>query len=177
MAVGANTYAAKEDIERLIGDIVESRTFGAATVPTEAQVEEELDNAAAELNVALDNAGYTVPVSEADFPIAYAFLKASNASCAAAVLLATIPGDTYNPDEEVEQPATTRSDMYSIKCKAAIKRITDQKLRAGRRVGRLEYFYSGSQQTDGGKEKLPIFTRGEDDYPGRRSLTGESVTE
>ncbi|KKL54789.1 hypothetical protein LCGC14_2261910 [marine sediment metagenome] len=50
MAIGANTYAGHEDVERLIGDIVKDRTFDETTVPSLDQVEDELDNAAADLN-------------------------------------------------------------------------------------------------------------------------------
>jgi hypothetical protein len=171
MAIGDNTYAEAVDVQRLIGDIVESRTFTTGTVPTLAQVEEELDNAASELNVALDDAGYTVPVDETDWPTAYEWIKAANTYGAAAVLLSTIPSDGYEPDEEVESPATTRAQTYGNKFKSALKRIEKNKLRAGRRKDRLADTFAGSQEDDDGNTKAPIFIRGMDDYPGRRSLT------
>jgi len=173
MAVEANTYAEHEDVERLIGDIVEDRTFSETTVPSEAQVESELNNVAADLNRELDQVGYTVPVSETAYPTAYAYLKAANAYGAAAVLLGVLPAETYNPAEEVEQPADTRINMYSTKLKSALKAIRENRLRAGRRTGRLEKVFAGSQETEEGEEKLPIFKRGMDAYPGRRSLVDE----
>lgn len=173
MTVAANTYAAVTDIERLIGDIVDSRTFTASTTPTVTEVELELDNAAAELNAALDAVGYTVPVDEDDYPTAYAYIKAANAYGAAAVILSTVPAEGFEPSEEVESPATSRAQTYANKFKSAIKRIESEKLRAGRRVRRLERVFTGSQQDDNGNEKKPIFTRGMDDYPGRRSLVEE----
>jgi len=170
MVVETNTYAEHEDVERLIGDIVEDRTFNETTVPTLVQVEAELDNVAADLNRELDQVGYTVPVSETDYPTAYKYLVAANAYGAAAVLLGTVPAETYNPIEEVEQPSDTRINMYSNKLKSALKAIRENRLRAGRRTRRLGNLAAGSAETDEGETKEPIFTRGEDDYPGRRSL-------
>jgi len=167
MAVGTNTYAEHEDVERLIGDIVEAREFTEDTVPTLDQVEAELDNAALDLNRELDQVGYTVPVSETDYATAYGFLKAANAYGAAAVLLSTVPANVYDPTEEVEQPGTTRAQVYSNKFKSALKAIKDNRLRAGRRVSRLNNLRAGASEDADGNEKDPIFTRGEDHYPGR----------
>jgi hypothetical protein len=166
MTIGSNTYASVADIERLIGDIVENRKFATDTVPTKSQVETELDNAAAELNNALDAAGYTVPVDSVSYPVARAFMVAANAYGAAAVLLATVPANSYNPDEEVEGTGETRATVYSNKLKSAIKKISEHKLRAGMRENRLANLYAGSALDADGNEKKPIFTRGMDEYPG-----------
>lgn len=171
MSVGANTYAEHEDVERLIGDIVLNRTFDATTVPSLDQVEAELDNAAADINRELDQVGYTVPVSETDYPTSYQFLKAANAYGAAAVLLSTVPAEGYNPEDEVEGVAEDRSKTYSIKFNHALKAIRENRLRAGRRVGRLGRMFAGSAENEDGDTKLPIFERGQGDYPGRRTLT------
>ena len=170
MTVSANTYAEHEDVERLIGDIVLDRTFDATTVPTLDQVESELDNAAADLNRELDQVGYTVPVVEADYPTAFQFLKAANAYGAAAVLLSTVPSEGFDPVEEVETPGVTRAQTYANKFKSALKAIRENRLRAARRKDRLADVFGGSQEDDEGNEKNPIFTRGMDDYPGRRDL-------
>jgi hypothetical protein len=175
MTVGANTYAEHEDVERLIGDIVADRDFDTDTVPTLAQVEAELDNAAADLNRELDQVGYTVPVDETTWPTAYAFLKAANAYGAAAVLLTVVPANNFNPDDEVEQTGETRATTYSNKFKSALKAIRENRLRAGRRVGRLSRVFAGSQEDENGNEKKPIFTRGQDAYPG--SPTSETTEE
>ena len=166
MAVEVNTYAGHEDVERLIGDVVEDRTFTLTTVPSLAQVESELDNVAADLNRELDQVGYTVPVNETDYPTAYKYMKAANAYGAAAVLLSTVPATVYNPDEEIEQAGETRAATYGNKFKSALKAIRENRLRAGRRVRRLEQVFTGSQEDDEGNTKDPIFTRHEDIYPG-----------
>jgi hypothetical protein len=173
MTVSANTYAEHEDVERLIGDIVPNREFDVDTIPSLTQAESELDNAAADLNRELDQVGYTVPVSEADWPTAYAFLKAANAYGAAAVLLTTVPANSYDPDDEIEQTGETRATTYGNKFKSALKAIRENRIRAGRRVGRLSRIYAGSQADDNGNEKKPIFTRGMDSYPGSPSGAGE----
>jgi len=173
MSLDENTYAAVTDIERLIGDIAEDRTFDDDTVPSLAQVETELDNAAADLNRELDQVGYTVPVNETDWPVAYQFLKAANAYGAAAVLLSTVPSEGFEPTEEVEAPANTRAQTYANKFKSALKSIRENRLRAGRRKYRLGDVFAGSQEDENGYTKEPIFKRGQSDYPGRRSLTKE----
>jgi hypothetical protein len=175
MAVDANTYAAQEDVERLIGDIVESRLFTNNTVPTDDQVEDELDNAAMELNRELDQAGYTVPIDSTDYPTAYGWAKAMNAYGAAAVLLSTIPSEGYESDEDREAPSTTRAQTYGNKFKNALMTIQNHRLRAGMRVERLSRVFSGSQEDDDGNTKLPIFTRGMDRYPGRGPALTEST--
>jgi hypothetical protein len=168
---GARTYAQLEDVERLIGDIVEDRHFDNDTVPTAAQVAAELDNAAADLNRELDQVGYTVPVDEREYTTAYEFIKAANAYGAAAVLLSTVPSEGFESDLDVEAPATTRAQTYANKFKHALKVIRENKLRAGMRKGRLADVFAGSQEDEDGNTKLPIFTRGEDDYPGTRNYT------
>lgn len=170
MAVDTNTYAEHEDVERLIGDIVSGREFDETTTPSLDQVEEELDNAAADLNRELDQVGYTVPVVEADWPTAFKFLKAANAYGAAAVLLSTVPSEGYDPVEEVETTTPTRAQTYANKFKSALKAIRENRIRAARRKARLADVFAGSQEDDDGNTKNPIFTRGMDDYPGRRDL-------
>lgn len=174
MAIDANSYGTKAGMERLIGDIVESRTFGAATVPTETQMEAEIDAAAMDLNRELDQAGYTVPVVNADFPTAYGFLKAANEYGAAAVLLSTVPWEGFESAEDAEAPATSRAQTYANKFKNALTAIQDHRLRATMRVERLDRVFSGSQEDDDGNTKLPIFTRGMDRYPGRGPALTES---
>ncbi len=172
MTVGANTYGEVAGIQRLIGDIVESRTFGTGTVPTLAQVEAELDNAAADLNRELDAAGYTVKLDATEYPTSYAFLKAANEYGAAAILLSTVPSEGYDPTEEVETPGTTRAETYSNKFKSALKAIREHRIRGGMRKNRLADFFSGSQEDADGNEKLPIFTRAMDNYPGSPTTPG-----
>lgn len=174
MSVGANTYGTVADIQRLIGDIVPDRTFSGSTTPTTTQVEAELDNVAAEINAALDVAGYTVPISSGDYPTAYAAAKAANNYGAAARLLSTMPQETYDPDEQVVDTGESRPQQYEKLLNRFIKRIGEYKIRAGYRKGRLSRMYAGASEDEDGFEKKPLFTRDMDVYPGSRSFTDES---
>lgn len=168
MTVGANTYGAVTGVERLIGDLVDNRTFSGSTVPTTTQAEAELDNAASEINSHLDAAGYTAPVVNADWPIAYAFLKAANEYGASARLLSTVPAQVYSDDEDVVEAGPTRVQTYSAMFNRALKNIDEGKLRATKwRATEVEM---GSRYNSDGDEKLPMFTRDQDNYPGTRSL-------
>lgn len=175
MSVGAYTYAAVTDVQRLIGDIVANRTFAADTVPTITQCENELDNVAAEINASLDMAGYTVMISSTDYPHAYSLAVAANAYGAAARLLSTIPSQVYNPDEEITDTGESRPQQYEKLLNRFIKRVESHKLRAGMRKRRFESIFAGSQEDDDGYTKKPFFTRGMDSYPGRQSLTTEET--
>ena len=171
MSVGANTYGAVAGLERLIGDIVASRTFGTGTVPTLVQAEAELDNVAAEINAELDVQGYAVPIVNADFPTAYAAAKAANEYGAAARLLSTIPSEAYDPAEQVEEIGESRPQQYEKLLNRFLARIKNQRLRSGRRVGRLSRVFSGAQEDENGNEKSALFTRDMDSYPGGRVFT------
>ena len=177
MALDENTYAAVTDIERLIGDIVADRTFAVDTTPSTTQVEAELDNVAAEINAELDVAGYTVPISEALYPVAHKAAVAANAYGAAARLLSTIPSEAYNPDEQIVDTGESRPQQYEKLLNRFIKRIGAYKLRAGYRKGRMSRIAAGSAQDDDGYEKKSLFTRGMDRYPGREPLLTNEETD
>ena len=170
MGLDDNTYGTVAGIERLIGDIVSSRTFSGSTIPSTTQVEAELDNAAMDLNRELDQAGYTVPVVEADYPTAYGFLKAANEYGAAATLLATLPSEAFAPAEEIASPGESRAMMYQIRFNHALKAIREYKIRATMRKGRLGDVFAGGQEDDEGNTKEPLFKRDTDNYPGARTI-------
>ena len=174
MAVDANTYGDVAGVERLIGDIVDSRAFTITTTPTLAQCEAELDAVAAELNALLDYRGYTAPVLEADYPFAFNALKAANVYGASARLLASIPSQSYDPDDQILEGGTTRGQMYERYLNQMKKQINDYKLRAGMRKGRFANMKAGGATDEDGNTKYPIFKRGDLDYPGTTNLTSEA---
>lgn len=169
MAVDANTYGSVAGVERLVGDVVASRTFGASTVPTTTQVELLLDDIAAELNSLLDTVGYTAKISSSGFPLAYNYVAAANNYGAAAAVLKTIPGQA-SIGPEGEELGNARANMYQARFNDCLERIKKRQLRAGMREGRLANVYTGAQKDDDSNVKLPLFKRGQDDYPGSRSL-------
>ena len=170
MAVGTNTYGDHEDVERLIGDIVASRTFTDSTTPTITQVEAELDNVAAEINAALDVMGYTVPVSSTDYPTAYAFLTAANNYGAAARILGTIPTEAYNPDEQMVDIGMSRAEMYERHLKNALAWIWSRRLRAGMRKERFADLRVGARTDDDGNALDPLYRRRMGEKSGARIL-------
>lgn len=171
MAVGANTYGSVAGVQALVGDLVASRTFSGSTTPTLTQVEGVLDDVAADINRELEAAGYTVKVSQASYPTAYAFLAAANNYGAAAIVLGMLPPVTFTADTEQEGPS--RAQMYQGRLNHALKVITEGKLKAARDTGRLERCYSGASEDADGNDKVPLFTRDQWDYPGSRSLIDE----
>ena len=175
MALSVNTYGAVAGLERLIGDIVAARTFGAGTVPTITQAEAELDNVASELNALLDAFGYTAPVVEADNPFAYGALKAANEYGAAARLLATIPSQSYDPDDQITEGGTTRGQMYERYLNQIKKQIAEHKIKAVMSTSRFGNMIAGGATDSDGNTRKPIFKRGDLDYPGISSASG--VTE
>lgn len=173
MTVDANTYGTVAGVQRLIGDIVPSRTFATDSVPTLVQCEAELDNVANEINAALDVMGYTVPVSSTTYPTAYGFLGAANDYGAAARLLGTIPTEAYDPTEQMEDVGSSRAQMYERHLQQAIKRIWDRKIRAGMREGRFAKLRAGASTDEDGHTKEPLYRRRMGEYPGARILPSE----
>lgn len=169
MAVGANTYGTVAGVERLIGDLIDSRTFSGSTVPSTTQVEAELDAVAADLNRELEANDFTVPVAVGDDPTDHAFLAAANNYGAAAVLLATVPFIATNPDQE--EFGTNRAEMYARRLNHALKEIRAHRISATKSTGRMARMFAGSQEDDDGNTKKPLFVRGIHDFPGARSLT------
>lgn len=169
MALDANTYGTVAGVERMIGDIVDSRTFAAGTVPTLEECEAALDAIAKVLNARLDVQGYTVPVSEADYPEAYGLLEEANNNGAAARLLGTIPTQAYDPDEQMEDMGATRPQMYERYFNQTLKMISDRMIRAGMRKSRFFDLRTGARDSDG-NVKDPLFRRRMDEFPGARTL-------
>jgi len=170
MALDANTYGTVAGVERMIGDIVDNRTFAVATVPTLAECEAALDAIADVLNSRLDVMGYTVPVDETTYPYAYGLLEEANNNGAAARLLGTIPTQAYDPDEQMEDTGTTRPQMYERYLNQVLKAIDTRKIRAGMRKRVMADLRVGASKDEDGNLKEPLFRRRMDEFPGSRTL-------
>ena len=166
MAVGANTYGSEVGVERLIGDIVVGRDFGATTTPTVTQVEAELDAVAGEMNNHLKVHGFVVPIDQTDDPEAYDYAAAVNNYGASARLLSTIPPMAFNPEGE---KTTTRAEMYEAYLKRWLKMVEERKMAATTVGGIFSNFFVGASQDDDGNTKLPLMTRDMDTYPSTRT--------
>ena len=178
MAIDSSSYGTKLGIERLCGDIVDSRTFGASTVPSETEMEAAIDAIADVLNARLDMVGYTVPVVLADFPYAYGLLEEANNNGAAARLLGSIPVQAYDPDEQMEDQGNTRAQMYERYLNQVLKMIDDRKIRAAMRKSRFADLRAGAATDSDGNTKDPLYRRRMGEYPGGRILpVGEGAEE
>lgn len=173
MAVGANTYGTVVRVETLVGDLVPSRDFTTSTIPTEAQVEQALDDVAAEINVELEWAGYTVPVASSTNATAHAYLVAANSAGAAARVMTMVPGLGFSEFGDTESPATTRRQSLQQQLDRCIKRIREHRLVAAG-VGRLDDFRVGGEKDQDGNTKLPIFRRGLHRRPNEITLSSTS---
>lgn len=169
MTLDVNTYGTVAGVERMIGDIVDSRTFAVGTVPTLAECEAALDAIAAVINARLDVAGYTVPVNATDYPYARVLMAEANNNGAAARLLGTIPTQAYDPDEQMEDMGATRPQMYERYLNQVLKQIDERKIRAGMSKARFFDLRTGARDSDG-NVKEPLFRRRMDEYPGARTL-------
>lgn len=164
MAVSNNTYGSVLAIERMVGDIVLDRDFTTTSVPTTAQVEQILDDVAADMNRSLLASNYAAPISTGD-SINRSWAVSINNYGAAALVLATIPQHAMTPGQEALGAA--RIQMYQALYDRGITSIEDNKLDAGRnRRSRLGAIYSGSQEDTDGNTKKPSFTRTMTDFPG-----------
>ncbi len=168
MAVGANSYATVARVEARVGDMVAARTFGAGTVPTVTEVEEIIDDIAAEINAELEAARYTLETA-ADFatnqPRVSDFLIACNSWGAAAAVLDMLPSISIGAGLDGEGGG--RRDALNRRYLACLKRIREGRLSATRSAIRIKVL---SQADKDGNTKLPIFTRDITDFPGTRSL-------
>ena len=176
MAVDGNSYGTVAAVESLVGDIpvntVTARTFSTSTIPTTAQVEAFIDDVADELNSCLSFIGYTTPVVLATDPFAYGLLARANNAGAAAMVLDSVPAESYAVPGD-ETPARGRKEHFESILRRVLKRITDETIAATKASGgtRLSDFRIGSEKDSDGETNKPIFTRKKSDFPGSRSLT------
>ena len=173
MSIATGTYAEVQDVETRIGDLVSGRVFTATTTPTIGQVEQALDNVAARINGTLDGAGYTAPISEDDYPYAFAWARAANSAGAAAEVLNYLPGQALTvaraggvTDEDESSPNLNRRSGLMAELNAFLKAARDGTIRATRTVAKTARFKAGSATDADGNLTKPAFTRGAFDYPG-----------
>lgn len=70
MAIGANSYGSVAEVAALVPAYLSSGEFTASTRPTLAQVERFIDRVSGIVNVLLAEAGFEIPVSQADAKLA-----------------------------------------------------------------------------------------------------------
>jgi hypothetical protein len=70
MAIGSNSYGSVDEVEALTLRYTDNGSYDADTRPTLTQVEKFIDRVSGILNVLLAQAGFEVPVSQADAKLA-----------------------------------------------------------------------------------------------------------
>jgi len=134
-----------------------------------AQVEGFIDDVGFRLNVHLESEGYTTPVTVVADKNTFNWLKAANNSGAAARVLSALPAESWT-DPDNEGTAQSRRNGLEQEVSRIIKAIKERALPAARADVDTDDFIMGSQLDEDGLTKLPMFTRGQFDYPGTRTL-------
>jgi hypothetical protein len=70
MAIGDNSYGSVAEVQALCKRYTSAGSFDATTNPTSTQVEKMIDRVSGILNVLLAEAGFSIPVSQADAKLA-----------------------------------------------------------------------------------------------------------
>lgn len=170
MALEANTYGTVARVEALVGDVVAGRTFGAATKPlNDDEVEDILDDIAADINIEWEGARYTLETAanlETNQPRVFDYLRSLNSIGAAAMVLDTLPSISIGAG--IDGEGGGRRDALQRRYLSGLKRIREGRIRATRSAVRINV---GSATDSDGRTKKPIFTRDLTDFPSTRSLT------
>jgi len=172
MAIDSDTYGTVLRVEGLVGDIAQGLVFSLTSNPTLAQVQQFLNDTAAELNSSLTFAEYTVPVVVGTDKAAFNLLAYGNSCGAAFLVLDSLPAEAYTEPGE-ESPAQGRKQSLEKIFRRLLKTITDERLPASRVTDGsfLAPLTIGSEKDSDGNTKKPFFTRSLTDYPSSRSLT------
>ena len=125
-----------------------------------------------EINIELDNYGYEVPVTPSESPEAYLYINSAANAGIAARILSMMPMETYTyPDSS--QSGGNRRTMLDREYRKLLDLIKSRRLRAKRSRSRISQFTAGSEFSEEGYKKKPLFTSGQFDYPGSRNLVDD----
>lgn len=70
MAIGANSYGSVAEVATLTRVYTSNGSYGVSTIPTQTEVEKMIDRVSGLVNVLLAEAGFAIPVSQADAKLA-----------------------------------------------------------------------------------------------------------
>jgi hypothetical protein len=169
-------YATATRVETLVGDVITDRKFTATTIPSVTEVNQFLTATGAEIDAALDFAGYTTPVSITTDAIAYEFVTQLNAIGGAMYVLAQMPAQSYTEPGE-ESPSQGRRQFLQQQWQRGIKRIEDKRLKASGLSDNRNLVKSGSSKDSDGVLKYPTFKRDLFDFPGSHTRQGADRTD
>lgn len=166
MAVGAYCYGTVAGVQQKVGWVVPARTFGASTMPTTTEVENILDQIAAEIHAKLVEAGYpasTTATVLANAPRVSKWLEQLNeaGACAEIVMSFAIAGDP----ESGGNPSGYWKDRYERGLEMIAGRFLND-LGLTRTNALSAHLVSGSTYDTDGNEKHALFKRKLFEVPG-----------
>ena len=166
MAVGSYSYGTVAGVQQKVGWVVPARTFGASTVPTTIEVENIIDQIAAEIHAKLVDAGYPVNTAAAvlvSAPRVSKWLEMLNeaGACAEIVMSFAIAGDP----ESSSNPSSYWKRRYEEGKKMIAGRFLND-LGLTRTNALSSHLVSTSTLDEDGNEKHALFTRKMFEVPG-----------
>ena len=167
MAVGAYSYGTVAGVQQKVGWVVPARTFSASTVPTTTEVENIIDQIAAEIHAKLVDAGYpatTAALVLSGAPRVAKWLEMLNeaGACAEIVMSFAIAGDSQSG---ADYPASYWKNRYKDGLKMIAGRFLSD-LGLTRTNALSAHLVSGSTYDEDGNLKHALFTRKMFEVPG-----------
>lgn len=157
MAIGTNTYGTVIEVAAVTPQYTDEGVYTPATRPTLTQVETFLDRVSGVLNVALAQAGFAVPVTQADAALA---LDEFAVEHAAYLCQAANRAGPYFPDSR-QMSAGSAYDMLRKAALAFVKEMAAGIEALGvTRTRHLSYGLQCRTADDGGDAIVPPFQRG-----------------
>ena len=161
MAVNVRSYGTVTEVEALVGDLIEDRTFTSTTTPSLLQVERFIDLTAARINALLTSYNYSVPVSESDSPDAYLQLVLANSAAAADLALSVLPVEAIVMPGAPQDGIGNRKNFLWMLYKDVLEDIRHRRFSAPR-IG------WGKQMRVGTEDLPPRFRRDQFSHPATR---------
>ena len=156
MAVATNSYGSASEVAALVRLYTNAGSFDSTTHPTETQVEKFIDRISALLNALLAEAGFSIPISQADCVLALDHFVVEEVAdlCEAA----NRSGRFYMPESALRGRGRFRVILSDAKVFIEVHAEGFESLGATR-SRTLTYGLGFRDQDDGGDDIEPTFSR------------------
>lgn len=156
MAIGDNSYGTVAEVAALTLRYTHAGSYDATTRPTLTQVETFVDRVSAILNVLLAEAGFAIPVTQADAKLA---LDDFAVDQAAELCHAANGAGTYAPGSEVLRGRTPREAIIEAAAAFVSDHADGLEALGATRERHLTEGLACRTEDDGGDEIVPMFQR------------------
>jgi NaMN:DMB phosphoribosyltransferase len=157
MAIGANSYASVAEVEALAPHYATSSgSFDATTRPTLTEVERFIDRVSGTLNVLLAEAGFAVPVAQADAKLA---LDGFVAMEAAYLVMAANGAGPWAPGSEAMRYSTPARSLMQDAAAWVEAHADGIEALGATRARSVTYGLQCRDEDDGGNEIEPMWQR------------------